>query len=52
MKGRFGKCRNKSIGLEIPATYTFSLKKPSKLNKLHVQESPIKKQGDKAPSMQ
>ena len=29
-----GKRRNKRIGLEIPATYTFQHKKPSKLNKL------------------
>ena len=29
-----GKRRNKGIGLEIPATYTFQHKKPSKLNKL------------------
>jgi len=29
-----GKRRNKGIGLEIPATYTFQYKKPSNLNKL------------------
>ena len=29
-----GKRRNKGIGLEIPATYTFQHKKPLKLNKL------------------
>lgn len=29
-----GKCRNKGIGLEIPATYTFGHKKESKILKL------------------
>ena len=29
-----GKRRNKGIGLEIPATYTFYHKKPSKIKKL------------------
>ena len=29
-----GKRRNKGIRLEIPATYTFQHKKPSKVNKL------------------
>ena len=40
-----GKRRDKEIGLEIPATYTFQHKKPSKLNK---QRELLKDKDDKA----
>ena len=40
--------RNKGIGLEISATYTFQHKKPSKLNKLRELLKDIEDKDDKA----